>query len=92
MTYPNYFTDFALPSIIYFIDFSVFQIRFMFIVWRFQNLDIDLSREEGVDLRRKIFRFYLLLCKNNIDLKIYLYFFRYLFICQSSFDLLYFDL
>lgn len=65
INYPSYFNDFSLPSIIYFINFSLFQVRFLFIIWRFQNVDENEIRLDEIALRRKLFKIYALLCKNK---------------------------
>jgi hypothetical protein len=66
ITYPNYFSDFSMPSIVFFMDFSIFQIRFLFIIWRFQNFS-ELDAQGNSELHRKIYKFYLILC--NFKLK-----------------------
>lgn len=69
---PKYFNDFSLPSIIYFINFSLFQVRFLFIIWRFQNVDENEARFDEMALRRKLFRIYAILCKFNLFNKYFL--------------------
>ncbi len=85
ISFPNFFNDFALPSLIHFVNFAVFQIRFLFLVWRFQNIEIDFERESDISLRRKMMKFYLMLCK-IINL------FRSMSILQSSFNIFYFNI
>lgn len=58
---PKYFNDFSIPSFIFFIDFAVFQIRLLFLVWRAHNLESLVNADEA-EIRKKMFKFYILLC------------------------------
>lgn len=62
----NIFIYFVIPGIIFFISFSIFDIKLVLTLWRMKNITL-LTNEEM--MRRKLFRFYLMFCKcilNNI--------------------------
>ena len=63
VNYPDFFTNFALPAIIFFLDIIMLHIRFIFIVWRYNNFNGDQTIEVDTEIRRKIAKFYFLLCK-----------------------------
>jgi hypothetical protein len=78
---PQSLYDFLIPSTIYFIEFAIFEIRILFLIWREHNRDELIQARSIVEIRKKVTRFYLLLC--NI-----LIIFRFCFI----FFLLYIEL
>jgi hypothetical protein len=63
---PEYFNEFALPSIVYFLIFSVLEIKLLFLIWKSQNLDllnIPDTEASATLMRKRLFRFYSFLCK-----------------------------
>ena len=51
----KYIKFFGIPAFIYFANFSIFEIRLLYIVWRNQNIN---NLFDTFEVRRKLMRFY----------------------------------
>jgi len=55
VNFENYVYHFAIPSLLLFINFSIFELRLLTVVWKNQNIRYT---SDTILLRRKLFRLY----------------------------------
>jgi hypothetical protein len=55
VNFDNYVYHFGIPSFLLFLNFSVFELRLLTIVWKNQNIRLN---SDSMLLRRKLFRLY----------------------------------
>jgi hypothetical protein len=72
ITHQNYSYEYGIPSMTYFLLFSIFELKLLFFVWRARN--IEFSYSNPLEFKRKLFRFYIIFCKKPIILDLLLFF------------------
>lgn len=53
---------FSIPGALYFVAFSMFDIKLILNIWKNQNIN-TIQQENNIVIRKKLFRFYIVFCK-----------------------------
>lgn len=61
ITHQNFSYEYGIPSMTYFLLFSIFELKLLFFVWRSRYLEF--SYTNPIEFKRKLFRFYIIFCK-----------------------------
>lgn len=61
LTQDDFIYEYGLISLTYFLLFSIFEIRLLYLIWKARNYDLFYNDINA--FRKKLFKFYCLICK-----------------------------